>query len=93
MLSMARALARDSNLSLLNEPYQGLAPVIVDAIKKSLQVIKDQGITTVFVKQNALPALNLADRSVILDNKSVVFDGTAKEMLDNNEMREEYLAI
>ena len=67
--------------------------MIVDAIEKSLQVIKDQDITTVFVKQNALRALNLADRSVILDNKSVVFDGTAKEMLDNNEMREEYLAI
>ena len=93
MLPMARALARDSNLSLLNEPYEALAPVIVDAIKKSLQVIKDQGITTVFVKQNALRALNLADRSVILDNKSVVFDGTAKEILDNKEMREEYLAI
>ena len=93
MLSMACALARDSNLSLLNETYEGLATVIVDAIEKSLQVIKDQGITTVFVKQNALRALNLADRSVILDNKSVVFDGTAKEILDNKEMREEYLAI
>ena len=40
MLSMARALARDSNLSLLNEPYEGLAPVIVDEIEKTLQAIR-----------------------------------------------------
>jgi len=56
-------------------------------------VIKSQGITTVIVEQNAVRALNLADRSVILDTGSVVFDGSAKEVLDNKELREEYLAI
>ena len=93
MLSIARALARDIKLLLLDEPYEGLAPVIVDEIEKTLQVIKEQGITTVIVEQNAVRALNLADRSVILDTGSVVFDGTAKEVLDNKELREEYLAI
>ena len=93
MLSIARALARDIKLLLLDEPYEGLAPVIVDEIEKTLQVIKSQGITTVIVEQNAVRALNLADRSVILDTGSVVFDGSAKEVLDNKELREEYLAI
>ena len=92
MLSIARTLARDSKLLLLNEPYEGLAPVIVDEIEKTLQAIKDQSITTVFAKQSEVRALNLADRSVILDTGSVVFDGSAKEVLDNNELREEYLA-
>ena len=93
MLSIARALARDIKLLLLDEPYEGLAPVIVDEIEKTLQVIKEQGITTIIVEQNAVRAFNLADRSVILDTGSVVFDGSAKEVLDNKELREEYLAI
>ena len=93
MLSIARALARDIKLLLLDEPYEGLAPVIVDEIEKTLQLIKEQGITTVIVEQNAVRALNLSDRSVILDTGSVVFDGCAKEVLDNKEWREEYLAI
>jgi branched-chain amino acid transport system ATP-binding protein len=45
------------------------------------------------VEQNAVAALNLADRAVILDTGKVVFDGTAKEVLDNEELRHEYLAI
>ena len=93
MLSIARALARDIKVLLLDEPYEGLAPVIVDEIEKTLQTIKAQGITTIIVEQNAVRALELADRSVIMDTGSVVFDGHAKEVLDNAELRAEYLAI
>lgn len=93
MLSIARALARDLKLLLLDEPYEGLAPVIVDEIEKTLHDIKGQGITTIIVEQNAVRALQLADRSVILDTGTIVFDGSAKEVLDNKELREEYLAI
>ena len=63
------------------------------AVEKTLNVIREQGITTVIVEQNAVRALELADRSVILDTGGVVFDGTAKEVLDNSELRAEYLAI
>ncbi|WP_298498293.1 ABC transporter ATP-binding protein [uncultured Maritimibacter sp.] len=93
MLAIARALVRDIKVLLLDEPYEGLAPVIVDEIEKTLNVIKAQGITTVLVEQNAVRALELADRAVILDTGTVVFDGTAKEVLDNEELRHEYLAI
>ena len=93
MLSIARALARDIKVLLLDEPYEGLAPVIVDEIEKTLHTIKEQGMTTIIVEQNAVRALQLADRAVILDTGSIVFDGTAKEVLDNKELREEYLAI
>jgi branched-chain amino acid transport system ATP-binding protein len=93
MLAIARALCRDIKVLLLDEPYEGLAPVIVQEIAKTLQVIRDQGITTVIVEQNAVAALKLADRAVILDTGSVVFDGSAKEVLENEKLREEYLAI
>ena len=93
MLSIARALARDLKLLLLDEPYEGLAPVIVDEIEKTLIHIKEQGITTVIVEQNAVRALELADRAIILDTGGIVFDGTAAEVLENDELRAEYLAI
>lgn len=93
MLAIGRALARDIKLLLLDEPYEGLAPVIVQEIEKTLHLIREQGITTVIVEQNAIAALNLADRALILDTGQVVFDGTAKEVLDNAELRQEYLAI
>lgn len=93
MLAIARALARDIKVLLLDEPYEGLAPVIVHEIEKTLNVIKAQGITTVIVEQNAIAALNLADRAVILESGSVVFDGKARDVLDSADLRAEYLAI
>ena len=93
MLAIARALARDIKVLLLDEPYEGLAPVIVDEIEKTLIHIKEQGMTTILVEQNAVRALQLADRAVILDTGSVVFDGTAAEVLGNADLRAEYLAI
>ncbi|MQQ10017.1 ATP-binding cassette domain-containing protein [Epibacterium sp. SM1979] len=93
MLAIARALARDIKVLLLDEPYEGLAPVIVDEIEKTLIHIKEQGMTTIIVEQNAVRALELADRAVILDTGGIVFDGTASEVLENHELRAEYLAI
>ena len=93
MLAVARALARDIKLLLLDEPYEGLAPVIVHEIAGIIDNIKKQGITTIIVEQNAVAALRLADRALILDTGTIVFDGAAKEVLDNDELRHEYLAI
>jgi len=93
MLAIARALARDVKVLLLDEPYEGLAPVIVDEIEKTLRLIKEQGMTTVLVEQNAVRALELADRAVILDTGGIVFDGLASEVLENEKLRAEYLAI
>lgn len=93
MLAVARALARDIKFLLLDEPYEGLAPVIVHEIERILQGIKELGITSILVEQNAVAALKLADRALILDTGKIVFDGTAQEVLDNVELRHEYLAI
>ncbi|HHN73419.1 MAG TPA: ABC transporter ATP-binding protein, partial [Thermopetrobacter sp.] len=93
MLAVARALARDVKLLLLDEPYEGLAPVIVQEIEKILEGIKEIGITTILVEQNAVAALQLADRAAILDMGQVVFDGSAQEVLDDEDLRQRYLAI
>ena len=93
MLAIGRTLARDVKLLLLDEPYEGLAPVIVQEIEKTLEQIKSLGMTTIIVEQNAIAALHLADRAIILDMGQVVFDGTAQEVLDNSDLRQEYLAI
>lgn len=93
MLAVARALAREVKLLLLDEPYEGLAPVIVREIEKIVQEIKAHGITTIIVEQNAVAALRLADRAAILDTGELVFTGGARELLDDAALRNEYLAL
>jgi branched-chain amino acid transport system ATP-binding protein len=93
MLAVARALARDIKILLLDEPYEGLAPTIVREIESILRELKQLGFTSIIVEQNAVAALKLADRAVILDTGIVVYDGSAQEVLENQELRHEYLAI
>ncbi len=93
MLAIGRALARDIKLLLLDEPFEGLAPVIVHEIEKILDNIKELGITTIIVEQNVIAALRLADRAIILDMGQVVFDGLAQDVLDDKDLRKQYLAI
>jgi len=93
MLAVARALAREIRLLLLDEPYEGLAPVIVREIERIVAGIKAEGITTIIVEQNAVAALELADRAVILEMGEVVFDGKPETILNDHELRAAYLAI
>lgn len=93
MLAVARALARDLKILFLDEPYEGLAPVIVHEIETIVGEIRDLGITTIIVEQNAVAALRLSDRAVIMDTGTVVHEGPAKDVLENKQLRDEYLAI
>ncbi len=93
MLAVARALARDVKLLLLDEPYEGLAPVIVKEIEEILVQVKSLGMTAIIVEQNAVAALQLADNALIIDMGQIAFRGTADEVLENKELRHEYLAI
>ena len=93
MLAIGRALAKDVKLLLLDEPYEGLAPVVRHDIEKALLQVREAGITTIIVEQNAVAALKISDRAIILDTGEVAFQGTAKEVLDDEALRHEYLAI
>jgi branched-chain amino acid transport system ATP-binding protein len=93
MLAVARALAREIKLLLLDEPYEGLAPVIVQEIEAIVAEIKTLGMTTIIVEQNVVAALELADRAIILDMGQIVFNGPAQAVMKSAELRQEYLAI
>lgn len=93
MLAIARALAREIKLLLLDEPYEGLAPVVRQDIEKALVEIRNAGITTILVEQNAVAALKLADKAIILDTGEIAFSGEAKDVLSNETLMHEYLAI
>jgi branched-chain amino acid transport system ATP-binding protein len=93
MLAVARALARDLKLLLLDEPYEGLAPAIVREIEAILHEVKSLGITTIIVEQNAVAALEIADRAIILDMGEIAFDGPAGDVLADKDLRQQYLAI
>lgn len=79
---------------LLNKPSEGLASVVVqDIARPPLYIPRDHGITSIPAKQNVVAARNTADRAMILNTGSVVFDGAAQEVLDNEQLRAEYLSI
>jgi branched-chain amino acid transport system ATP-binding protein len=67
--------------------------VVRHDIEKVLIEVRKSGITTIIVEQNAVAALKLADRAIILDTGEVAFTGTAKQVLDDEQLRHNYLAI
>lgn len=91
MLSIARALLLNPKFLILDEPSQGLAPVIVQEVMRTVGRMKEEGIAVLLVEQNALLALKLADRAYVLSDGEVVFDGSAAE-LDADVERIEALA-
>jgi branched-chain amino acid transport system ATP-binding protein len=93
MLAIARALARELSLLLLDEPYEGLAPHIVSEIEAIMLALKDEGLTVVLVEQNAVAALRIADRVAIIDDGEVVFTGLPSDVLGNESLRRELLAV
>jgi branched-chain amino acid transport system ATP-binding protein len=93
MLAIARALKQSTDLLLLDEPYEGLAPKIIEDVEDAVERISDAGTTILLVEQNAAAAIKLADRAYVIDQGGIVFDGTAEELRDDEETRERYLGV
>ena len=93
MLAIARALKQNTDLLLLDEPYEGLAPQIIESVESAVERINDLGTTILLVEQNAAAAINLADRAYVIDQGSIVFDGTAEELREDEATRERYLGV
>ena len=91
MLAVGRALMGSPKLLLLDEPSMGLAPVLVDMIFETIQKINKQGTTILLVEQNALAALNVADRAYVLESGSIKMSGKAKDLISNDEVTKAYL--
>ena len=93
VLAVPRALARDLKLFMLDEPHEGLAPVMWEETARIVVDIRDLGITTIIVEQDAMAVLQYSDRAVILDSGEIAFSGSAVEVHDNKQLREQYLSI
>jgi len=91
MLAVARALMGKPELLLLDEPSMGLAPVLVELIFDTIKTIREQGVTVLLVEQNALAALDVADRAYVLESGSIKMSGSAKELASNDEVTKAYL--
>ena len=91
MLAISRALMSRPKLVLFDEPSLGLAPNIVERTFEIIKGIRADGVTVVMVEQNAFAALELSDRSYVLEQGRVTLTGTGRELLDNAEVRRAYL--
>jgi len=93
MLAIARALLQDTHLLLLDEPTEGLAPLIVREVEAIVREIKAQGMTILLVEQNFYSALALADRCYIVDQGTVKFEGTPDQLRADTETLQRYLHV
>jgi branched-chain amino acid transport system ATP-binding protein len=93
MLAIARALLQDVKVLLLDEPTEGLAPLIVRDVENAIREIKASGITTLLVEQNLFSALAVADRCYIIDQGEIKFEGTPDDIRADAGLRRRYLHV
>ena len=93
MLAIARALMTGPDLLLLDEPSQGLAPLVVNAVMDTIRELKNQHVSMLLVEQNAEMALQLADRVSVIDHGTVVFEGTPEKLRADQQVTATYLGV
>jgi branched-chain amino acid transport system ATP-binding protein len=93
MLAIARALMTGPDLLLLDEPSQGLAPLVVSAVMDTIRELKKQHVSMLLVEQNAEMALQLAERVYVIDHGSVVFEGTPAQLRADAQVTATYLGV
>jgi len=94
MLAVARALMVNPKLLLLDEPLEGLAPIIVDELLAALrQIVDGEGISAIIIEQKARKVLPLADEAIILDRGAIVYRGTSADLLANEVILGQHLGV
>lgn len=93
MLAFARALMAKPRLLLLDEPSMGLAPQIVEDVIEQILRVNSQGVTVLLVEQNAEIALEISDRSYVLETGQIALSGSGRELLSNDNVRKAYLGM
>ncbi|MFC7167555.1 ABC transporter ATP-binding protein [Halospeciosus flavus] len=93
MLSVARALVQRPDLLLLDEPTEGLAPVIVDDLLEVLRNVVEEDVTVIITEQNVDFVLELSERAYIIDKGANAWDGTTEELENREELLDEYLSV
>ena len=93
MLTMARGLVSDPAIMLIDEPTEGLMPLLVNQIAIILQEMNKDGVTVLLVEQNVEMALAISTRGYVIDQGVIQFAGPAKELQQNREIQQRYLAV
>jgi branched-chain amino acid transport system ATP-binding protein len=93
MLAIARALLTGPELLLLDEPSQGLAPLVVNAVMDTIRGLRAERVSMLLVEQNAEMALQLADRVYVIDHGTVVFEGTPAALRAERQVTATYLGV
>ncbi|WP_382327930.1 ABC transporter ATP-binding protein [Hydrogenophaga sp. UC242_50] len=93
MLAIARAVAAKPKMVLLDEPSEGIMPVLVDEMFEYFAALKKAGVTILLIEQNVGLALRIADRAYILDQGELVYSGSAQAMLADQAIQERYCAV
>lgn len=91
MLAVGRALMSKPEILMMDEPSLGLAPIIVKEIFEIIRRINENGTTVLLVEQNSKAALNVANRGYVVENGSIVLSDTAKNLLENEDVKKSYL--
>lgn len=91
MLAMARAMISKPKILLLDEPSMGLSPIFVSEIFSIIKALNKNGTTILLVEQNAKAALSIADRGYVIETGNIVLEGTGKELLENDKVKDAYL--
>jgi branched-chain amino acid transport system ATP-binding protein len=91
MLAIGRALMSSPKILLLDEPSLGLAPMLVKEILSLLAKLRDEGMTILLIEQDAVAALKIADRGYVMERGRVVLEGSARELLSNDGVKQAYL--
>lgn len=93
MLTIARALVTNPDFLLLDEPTEGLAPLLVGMLEEKIRELKERGLTVLLAEQNQKVALGLSDRAYIIDNGVVRYHGSIEDLRENEAVRRKYLLI
>ncbi|WP_213771514.1 ABC transporter ATP-binding protein [Bradyrhizobium sp. dw_78] len=93
MLAIARAMISKPDLIMLDEPSEGIMPVLVDEMFELFRAMKAEGTTVLLVEQNVELALDIADRAYVLDQGTVVHQASARELLADSEIKERYCSV
>jgi branched-chain amino acid transport system ATP-binding protein len=93
MLTIGRALMTNPEFLLLDEPTEGLAPLVVEMLEEQIDMLREKGVTVLLAEQNVKVALRLSNRAYVIDDGVIRYHGSIQDLRENEEIRKKYLLV